>query len=176
MIHLLVEKKGSRSLTYQLHFSKAEGTERTEVARGRIVVVCASRQKDGYLKSAHLPPAIASQIQEAPPHLLAPSRTRNSAEFRAERHPFMTELMQNTTHSQSHAWLYFALLTVGCWGLYGAFLHNGQVAMGDPINGRYKAFLCVGIAYFLTAVLAPLGWLLLKGASWSSRPEEWAGR
>lgn len=78
----------------------------------------------------------------------------------------MTELMQNSTTSQSHAWLYFSLLTVACWGLYGAFLHNGQVAMGDPINGRYKAFLCVGMAYFLTAVLAPLAWLLVNGASW----------
>lgn len=39
--------------------------------------------------------------------------------------------------------------------------------MGDPVNGRYKAFLCVGIAYFLTAVLAPLAVLLLNGASWT---------
>ena len=41
------------------------------------------------------------------------------------------------------------------------------MAMGDPVNGRYKAFLFVGIAYFLTAVLAPLGLLIAKGASWS---------
>jgi drug/metabolite transporter (DMT)-like permease len=39
--------------------------------------------------------------------------------------------------------------------------------MNDPVNGRYKAFLFVGIAYFLTAVLAPLAVLALKGASWS---------
>ena len=39
--------------------------------------------------------------------------------------------------------------------------------MGDPVYGRYKAFLFVGIAYFLTAVLAPLGLLVAKGASWS---------
>lgn len=64
-------------------------------------------------------------------------------------------------------WLLFALLTVGSWGVYGAFLHTGQMAMGDPVNGRYKAFLFVGIAYFLTAVLAPLAVLLAKGASWN---------
>lgn len=80
----------------------------------------------------------------------------------------MPDLMQSTvSHPSSHAWLWFALLTVGCWGLYGAFLHTGQVAMADPANGRYKAFLCVGLAYFLTAVLAPLAVLLLRGASWS---------
>lgn len=39
--------------------------------------------------------------------------------------------------------------------------------MNDPVNGRYKAFLCVGLAYFLTAVLAPLLLLVAKGASWS---------
>lgn len=38
--------------------------------------------------------------------------------------------------------------------------------MGDQANGRYKAFLFVGIAYFLTAVLAPLAVLLAKGATW----------
>lgn len=64
-------------------------------------------------------------------------------------------------------WLVFALLTVVSWGLYGAFLHTGQVAMADPVNGRYKAFLFVGLAYFLTAVLAPLLVLKLQGAAWS---------
>ena len=66
-----------------------------------------------------------------------------------------------------YAWLMYALLTVVSWGVYGIFLHTGQVAMGDPINGRYKAFLFVGIAYFLTAVLAPLALLVAKGATWT---------
>jgi hypothetical protein len=35
------------------------------------------------------------------------------------------------------------------------------------MNGRYKAFLWVGLAYFLTAVLAPAALLLARGASWS---------
>jgi len=63
-------------------------------------------------------------------------------------------------------WLIFALMTVAAWGLYGVFLHAGQVGMGDPVNGRYKAFLFVGLAYFLTAVLAPLAILMLNGADW----------
>lgn len=66
-------------------------------------------------------------------------------------------------------WLVFALLTVVSWGVYGIFLHIGQTSMGagDPAAARYKAFLFVGLAYFLTAVLAPLLLLMTKGAAWS---------
>lgn len=72
-----------------------------------------------------------------------------------------------TPNSHGSTWLIFSLLTVVCWGLYGAFLHSGQMGMQDPVHGRYKAFLFVGLAYFLTAVLAPLAILMLKGASWN---------
>ncbi len=64
------------------------------------------------------------------------------------------------------AWLFFALMTVVAWGVYGIFLHTGQASMGDPVHGRTKAFLFVGVAYFLTAILAPLALLLIQGASW----------
>jgi drug/metabolite transporter (DMT)-like permease len=63
-------------------------------------------------------------------------------------------------------WLAFAMMTVVSWGVYGVFLHTGQLAMADPVNGRYKAFLFVGLAYMLTAILAPLAVLLANGASW----------
>lgn len=79
-------------------------------------------------------------------------------------------IVSNTSNPPGSAWLLFSLLTVGCWGLYGAFLHSGQMGMHDPVNGRYKAFLCVGAAYFLSAVLAPLAVLWLKGASWNFTP------
>ena len=61
----------------------------------------------------------------------------------------------------------FSLLTVVSWGVYGLFLHTGTIGMSDPVHGRIKAFLFVGIAYFLTAVLAPLALLAKAGASWS---------
>jgi drug/metabolite transporter (DMT)-like permease len=64
-------------------------------------------------------------------------------------------------------WLVFALMTVVSWGVYGIFLHSGQTEMKDAVNGRYKAFLFVGLAYFLTAVLAPLAILVFRGADWS---------
>ncbi len=63
-------------------------------------------------------------------------------------------------------WLTFALMTVVSWGLYGIFLHTGQMAMADKTNALYKSFLFVGLAYFLTAVLAPLGMLIARGADW----------
>jgi len=68
--------------------------------------------------------------------------------------------------NDSSTWLFFALSTVVAWGLYGIFLHTGQMAMADPVNGRYKAFLLVGVAYFLTAVLAPLAILYFCGSDW----------
>lgn len=37
--------------------------------------------------------------------------------------------------------------------------------MADPVNGRMKAFLVVGVAYFLTAILAPIAILSAKGSS-----------
>lgn len=75
--------------------------------------------------------------------------------------------MSPDNSTASYAWLMYAFLTVITWGVYGVLLHTGQMAMGDPINGRYKAFLLVGIAYFLTAVLAPLAVLMANGATWS---------
>lgn len=66
------------------------------------------------------------------------------------------------------AWLAFAMTAVVAWGLYGILLHSGQAGMADPVNGRYKAFLFVGVAYFFTAILAPVGWLAARGGtSWS---------
>ena len=64
-------------------------------------------------------------------------------------------------------WLTFALMTVVSWGLYGIFLHMGQSAIPDKANALYKSFLFVGLAYFLTAVLAPLGILMSRGADWN---------
>jgi acyl-CoA thioester hydrolase len=67
-IHLLVEKKGARSLTYLFRFHCLN--RRREVARGRLTVVCAARCRDGTLMAVPLPQQIARRIQEAPPELL----------------------------------------------------------------------------------------------------------
>ena len=57
------------------------------------------------------------------------------------------------------SWITLALGAALSWGLYGASLHRGQTALGNPL----KAMLCVGIAYFLIAVLVPVVALLQQG-------------
>jgi len=74
--------------------------------------------------------------------------------------------MSSQSQAPSNLWLAFALATVLAWGLYGVLLHLGQLGMADPANGRMKAFLCVGVAYVLVAVLAPLGLLFTAKATW----------
>lgn len=67
-------------------------------------------------------------------------------------------------------WQTYVAMTVACWGMYGICLHAGAIGMGDPVHGRLKAFLWVGVAYFLVAVLAPAAVLATQGASWTFPP------
>jgi acyl-CoA thioester hydrolase len=69
-VRLLVERKGRRSLTYQFRFSRLNGLDSQEVARGRMTVASVKRQADGSLKAVPLPPAVADKIEQAPAHLL----------------------------------------------------------------------------------------------------------
>ena len=45
------------------------------------------------------------------------------------------------------------IVAAACWGSYGPVLHIGQ---GKMAGSRLRPFACVGIAYFLIAVAAPL--------------------
>ncbi len=56
-------------------------------------------------------------------------------------------------------WYAYVAGAVLSWGVYGAALHKGQVALGNPL----RAFLCVGIAYFLIGVLVPVVTLASQG-------------
>jgi hypothetical protein len=56
-------------------------------------------------------------------------------------------------------WILFALGAALSWGLYGPNLHKGQVLLGHPM----RALLCVGVAYFLVAILIPGGTLVSQG-------------
>jgi len=63
-------------------------------------------------------------------------------------------------------------LTAICWGVYGPVLHFGREAMHSPL----RPFVCVGLAYFLIAVLIPLLLLARKGerGEWTTRGLVWS--
>jgi len=47
----------------------------------------------------------------------------------------------------------FTVMTALAWGAYGPTLHKGQMAMA---GSRLRPLICVGVSYFLIAVLVPL--------------------
>jgi hypothetical protein len=57
------------------------------------------------------------------------------------------------------SWITLAAGAALSWGLYGASLHRGQTELGNPL----RAMLCVGVAYFLIAVLVPVVALTSQG-------------
>jgi hypothetical protein len=58
------------------------------------------------------------------------------------------------------SWLPYAVLTILCWGAYVPIIHAGQSAFGET-KGALRAFLFVGVAYFLVA-LATLAYLVVS--------------
>ena len=73
LVRLLVEKKGARTLTYQFRFIRQNPKPVGEVARGRLVAVCAARQENGALKAVPIPHDLADKIQVAPDEVLKES-------------------------------------------------------------------------------------------------------
>ncbi len=62
-------------------------------------------------------------------------------------------------------WHAFVIGAVLSWGIYVPVLHEGQSAIGGkPSDGAARAFLCVGLAYFFTAVVIPLLLLSMDAA------------
>ncbi len=51
-------------------------------------------------------------------------------------------------------------LTVFCWGAYGSVLHKGQHDLG---GNRLKPLICVGLAYFVIAIIVPTVLLAMQG-------------
>ena len=54
---------------------------------------------------------------------------------------------------ESKLWIFFVGLAGLCWGVYVPLIAQG----GKMLKNSYGSFLCVGIAYFLIAILFPLG-------------------
>ncbi len=67
----------------------------------------------------------------------------------------------------------FTLLTALCWGVYGPILRFGQEGLG---HSGLRAFICVGLAYFVIAILGASVFLRLgadKG-SWTTLGTIWS--
>jgi hypothetical protein len=64
-------------------------------------------------------------------------------------------------------------LTAICWGAYGPVLHRGQTAME---GSRLRPLLCVGMAYFVIAVVVPLAVLYTRGekGDWTFSGAVWS--
>lgn len=70
----------------------------------------------------------------------------------------------------SFRYVLFVLMTIVFWGIYAPILHQGQVHMGSAGKlSRIEPLICVGIAYFMVAVLVPTVVLFTKGEAgrWS---------
>lgn len=107
---------------------------------------------------AHAAPAAAAAVaDEAPtePPIGAPAKT---AEQKTER--FLEVLLATA-------------LAMFSWGAYGPVLHRGQGAMG---GSRLRPLICIGVAYFLIAVLVPLALLVPMGdtGNWEMRGMLWS--
>ena len=64
--------------------------------------------------------------------------------------------------SGNWTWLVFVCCTILCWGAYAPLLHKGQQGFD---NNAWKAIFCVGMAYFVLAVLIPPIILKADGSS-----------
>lgn len=62
-------------------------------------------------------------------------------------------------------WIVFVALTAVCWGAYVPSIHEAQLAMGK--NSALRAFLWVGLAYFVTAIVVPLAALRSGAEPWT---------
>lgn len=71
----------------------------------------------------------------------------------------------------------FIALTAFCWGVYGPVLHKGQHLMGDHDHpSSLRPLICVGIAYFIIAVIFPVIMLRTKGekGNWTTSGFIWS--
>ncbi len=70
-IHMLVSEKRSKSLTYIFKFRKLNSPHTAEIARGKLTVVCVTRDENGKMGATNIPTHLADLIEVAPAELLA---------------------------------------------------------------------------------------------------------
>lgn len=83
-------------------------------------------------------------------------KDRSALKEDAEVYPlYLVDLQKKRQPKFAHVLLiiFAVALTAACWGAYGPVLHKGQMKMA---GSRLRPFMCVGLAYFAIAVVAPL--------------------
>ena len=67
---------------------------------------------------------------------------------------------------ESRLWMLFVAFAGLCWGTYVPLIAQG----GKELKSSYASFLCVGVAYFLIAILFPIAILVIRGKmpQWSA--------
>ena len=117
-----------------------------------VVMTCAPTKPKAAAVVADAPAAVDSAAVDAAPPTKPSLRSRGT----------------------SYALLLASIATaVICWGAYGPTLHKGQAAM---MQSRLRPFICVGMAYFIIAVIVPNLYLVVSpeasvynfsGTTWS---------
>jgi YbgC/YbaW family acyl-CoA thioester hydrolase len=69
-IQMLVCEKKAKSLSYLFRFRRLNPAPHVEVARGKLTVVCVTRDSEGRMSSHPIPKAMADRIEVAPVELL----------------------------------------------------------------------------------------------------------
>jgi hypothetical protein len=89
----------------------------------------------------------------AKPAAAAAAATPAAADASAAATPAPSRVARAKTAASSLVMQVLSIALVAiCWGSYGPTLHKGQAAM---MNSRLRPLLCVGLAYFVIAVLLP---------------------
>lgn len=65
-VHLLVREKKDRSLTYEIRFRRIEPGPPEDVAVGKLIVVCVTRDETGQMRATPLPSELMNRIEVAP--------------------------------------------------------------------------------------------------------------
>ena len=72
-------------------------------------------------------------------------------------------MIETKEKKNSMLWAMFAIGAALSWGVYGAMLHQGQMALGSAQHRGLRALLCVGLAYFVIGVIVPVIALASQG-------------
>jgi hypothetical protein len=124
----------------------------------------------------HTDPAKATSIHVAPSsNQLSFASFDSSAGTKADV-AVTTDKPGSSSPVKTTNYLYVVLsvvMAIICWGSYGPVLHLGQMKMG---GSRLRPFCCVGLAYFLIAVLLPLSILSIDrvGSAWTMPGMLWS--